>query len=93
MFELWVDKTKVLGNLSITQAIASFLHMAFVFDLHYPKVCHPTHPPLFSVIVIVKGMPDPRRYLAEEVCQVWRPLRYLKDKEQERPQFFLWIKL
>ena len=47
MFELWVDKTKVLGNLSITQAIASFLHMAFVFDLHYPKVCHPTHPPLF----------------------------------------------
>ena len=38
MFEVWVDKTKLLGNLSLTQAIASFLHLAFVFDLQFPKV-------------------------------------------------------
>ena len=38
IFEVWVDKTKALGNLGIVQAISSFLHMAFVFNLQYPKV-------------------------------------------------------
>ena len=33
-----MDKTKAIGNLSIVQAISSFLHMAFSFNLRYPKV-------------------------------------------------------
>merc|ERR1719318_1339357 len=37
-FELWVCRSRILGNLSITQAIASFLHLAFVCNLQYPKV-------------------------------------------------------
>ena len=38
IFEVWVDKMKLLSNLSLTQAIASFLHLAFVFHLQYPQV-------------------------------------------------------
>ena len=37
VFEVYVDKMKLLGNLSFRQAIASFLHIAFVFNLEYPK--------------------------------------------------------
>ena len=37
VFELWVEKEKVFGDMSMTGSIASFLHLAFVFDLRYPK--------------------------------------------------------
>ena len=37
VFELWVEKEKLFGNMSIIESIASFLHLAFVFDLCYPK--------------------------------------------------------
>ena len=39
VFELWVEEKKLLGNLGLSGAIAAFLHLAFVFDLKYPKVC------------------------------------------------------
>ena len=38
MFELYVEKVKLMGNLSITESIAAFLHLAFIVDLQYPKV-------------------------------------------------------
>ena len=38
VFEVWVENAKMFGNLSLSVAIASFLHLAFVYDLHYPKV-------------------------------------------------------
>ena len=38
MFEVWVENKKLFGNLSLAHALASFLHLAFVFDLKYPKV-------------------------------------------------------
>ena len=38
MFELWVDSKKLLGNMDLVTAVASFLHICFVFDLSYPKV-------------------------------------------------------
>ena len=38
VFELWVEEQKVLGNMSLTSAISSFLHLCFSFDLKYPKV-------------------------------------------------------
>ena len=38
IFEVWVDGQKLLGNLNFVTAISSFLHLAFVFDLKYPKV-------------------------------------------------------
>ena len=37
MFELWCDQKKLLGNMSLSVAIGSFLHLAFTFDLKYPK--------------------------------------------------------
>jgi hypothetical protein len=37
-FEVWVDRERLLSRLSLTQAIGSFLHLAFVFQLEYPKV-------------------------------------------------------
>jgi len=37
IFEVWVDKMKVLGELTLVQGIASFLHLAFSFNLQYPK--------------------------------------------------------
>ena len=39
IFELWVEGAKLVGNLTITEAVASFLHLSFVFDLKYPEVC------------------------------------------------------
>ena len=38
IFELWADKSKLTGDLSITKAISAFLHLAFVFGLNYPTV-------------------------------------------------------
>merc|ERR1712096_364007 len=37
VFELYVEKVKLMGNLSITESIAAFLHLAFIVDLQYPK--------------------------------------------------------
>jgi len=37
IFEVWVDKMKLLENLTLAQAIASFLHLSFTFNLQYPK--------------------------------------------------------
>ena len=85
MFEVWVDKTKLLGNLSLTQAIASFLHLAFVFDLQFPKVTKnpnlgyksPHPPPNVSIflLLIIVGVSDPGRHLAKEVRKILRPHR------------------
>ena len=33
-----MENAKMFGNLSLSVAIATFLHLAFVYDLHYPKV-------------------------------------------------------
>ena len=38
VFEVYVDKNKVLSNLTLAEALGSFLHIAFVFGLEYPKV-------------------------------------------------------
>jgi len=35
--EVWVEDTKLLGNLSLSTAISSYLHLCFSFDLKYPK--------------------------------------------------------
>eukprot|EP00092_Neocalanus_flemingeri_P087963 GFUD01111089.1.p1 GENE.GFUD01111089.1~~GFUD01111089.1.p1 ORF type:complete len:578 (+),score=143.83 GFUD01111089.1:34-1767(+) len=37
VFEVWVESHKILGNLNISTAISSFLHLCFVFHLKYPK--------------------------------------------------------
>jgi len=37
IFELWVDQSKLLGNLTILQGIGAFFHLCFCFDLKYPK--------------------------------------------------------
>jgi len=36
-FELWACKEKLLNDLTMAQAIASFLHLAFVCNLLYPR--------------------------------------------------------
>ena len=38
MFELWVEHQKVIGNLSLPDAISAFFHLCFVAHLEYPKV-------------------------------------------------------
>ena len=38
IFELWCEKRKLIGELDLAEAIAAFIHLAFVFDLKYPKV-------------------------------------------------------
>ena len=38
MFEVWVERQKLLSNLNLASAISSFLHLCFCFDLKYPKV-------------------------------------------------------
>ena len=37
VFELWCEQNLLLRNLDMSQAIASFLHLSFVFDLKYPQ--------------------------------------------------------
>ena len=44
-FELHVEKEPLLVNLDLPEAIAGYLHLAFVFNLKYPKVLlHPLLP-------------------------------------------------
>ena len=38
IFELWCERKKLLGDLDMAEAVASFIHLAFVFDLKYPRV-------------------------------------------------------
>ena len=38
IFEVFVDKMRVLGNMSLPEAIAALLHIPFVFNLRYVKV-------------------------------------------------------
>ena len=38
-FEVHVEGRKLLENLDIAEAIGSLLHLSFVFDLKYLKVC------------------------------------------------------
>ena len=38
VFEVHVEKRRLLGNMDLPSAIAAFLHLAFVCDLKYPKV-------------------------------------------------------
>ena len=72
IFEVWVDKGKLLGNLTICQAIASFLHLCFSFNLEYPKASIDIKiAPIVTPTVFSDG-PDYCRHLAEEVFQVWR---------------------
>ena len=41
VFEVWVEKARILGNLDMAQAISSLLQLVFCFNLKYPKVfCH-----------------------------------------------------
>ena len=70
-FEVWVDRERLISRLSLVQAIGTFLHLAFVFNLHYPKVLSLS---LFYefLIVILKGWWDSFWYFSKEVCQVWR---------------------
>ena len=38
MFELWVEKARILHNMDMAECIAAFLHLVFCFNLKYPKV-------------------------------------------------------
>ena len=53
-FELWVCRSRILGNLSITQAIASFLHLAFVCNLQYPKVIQYFRSYLLDMVTMIQ---------------------------------------
>ena len=48
VFELWVEKNRILEQLDMAQCIASFLHLVFVFDLKFPKVCFNSNYSIFS---------------------------------------------
>ena len=38
VFELWVEKECIMGNMGLATSISSFLHLVFCFNLKYPKV-------------------------------------------------------
>ena len=38
VFELWVEGTKLMGNMDMATAWAAFFHLCFCFDIKYPKV-------------------------------------------------------
>ena len=38
VFELWAEKKKLLGNMDMVSALASFFHLCFTFNLKYLKV-------------------------------------------------------
>lgn len=38
IFSLHVEKDELLGTMEIEEAVAAFIHLAFVCDLKYPKV-------------------------------------------------------
>ena len=38
VFDVWCERKKLLGDLDMAEAIASFLHLSFVCNLKYPKV-------------------------------------------------------
>ena len=37
MFELWCERSRLLGPMDMSEAIASYLHLAFTFNLKYSK--------------------------------------------------------
>jgi len=37
VFELWVEKECIMGNMGLATSISSFLHLVFCFNLKYPK--------------------------------------------------------
>lgn len=43
VFELWVEKECIMGNMGLATSIASFLHLVFCFNLKYPKVFEDLH--------------------------------------------------
>ena len=38
IFELWAEKSKLLGNMDIVTGLAAFYHLCFIFNLLYPQV-------------------------------------------------------
>jgi hypothetical protein len=57
-FELHVEKEPLLVNLDLPEAIAGFLHLAFVFNLKFPKVFRPFHG-ISNLISYFPGVPNP----------------------------------
>ena len=56
VFEVWCEQRRLFGNLDIAEAIAGFLHLAFVFDLKYPAVSISGHGIRWeSNIILFKG--------------------------------------
>ena len=39
VFEVHVEKEKLLGNLDLVTCIATIIHLVFIIDLEYPKEC------------------------------------------------------
>ena len=37
VFEVWVERSELLGKMDIASAISAFLHLCFVLNLQYPK--------------------------------------------------------
>ena len=37
-FDLWVEKTRLVVNMTLPGAVAALLHLVFIFDLRYPEV-------------------------------------------------------
>ena len=57
MFEVWCEKRKLLGNLDMAEAIASFLHLAFVFDLKYPSVSFQfSYIAILNIVFVSRGL-------------------------------------
>ena len=38
VFELWIEKERILQNMQMAESISAFLHLVFTFGLKYPKV-------------------------------------------------------
>ena len=39
VFEVHVERDKLLGNLDLPTAVAAILHLVFIIDLKYPEEC------------------------------------------------------
>ena len=70
VFEVHVEKERLMDSLELPEAIAGVLHLAFVFDLKYPKVIFCYFFPLSNNCIL--GVPDTWRYPTKALCKVWR---------------------
>ena len=78
VFELWVEKECIMGNMGLATSISSFLHLVFCFNLKYPMVR--SQDKSSSLFFVIRNFPDCWNSLwfpTTSGCWFWKRWRYI----------------